>query len=69
MILRCFEQVHLLPTGDVTVGGDRVSTHVGVDVLEGPNAMVIIAQIDLGMAGDVAFDTARPVLIRTSTAM
>ena len=53
------EQVQLVLAGDVTVGGDHVSTHVGVDVLEGPNAIVIIAQIDLGMAGDVAFDTVR----------
>ncbi len=45
--------------GDVTVGGDHQSTHVGVDVLEGPNAIVLIAQIDLGMAGDVTFDTVR----------
>ena len=45
--------------GDVTVGGDHQSTHVGVDVLEGPNAIVLIAQVDLGMAGDVQFDTVR----------
>ncbi len=44
-------------TGDVTVGGDHASTHVGVDVLEGPNAVVIIAQKDLGMEGEVSFDT------------
>ena len=41
------------------MGGDHASTHVGVDVLEGPNAMVIIAQKDLGMEGDVSFDTVR----------
>ena len=45
------------PAGDVTVGGNHASTHVGVDVLEGPNAVVIIAQKDLGMEGDVSFDT------------
>ena len=41
------------------MGGDHASTHVGVDVLEGPNAVVIIAQKDLGTEGDVSFDTVR----------
>ena len=51
--------IHCHSSGDVTVGGDHASTHVGVDVLEGPNAVVIIAQKDLGMEGDVSFDTVR----------
>jgi hypothetical protein len=32
--------------GSITVNGDCESTHTSIDILEGPNAIVIITQID-----------------------